>query len=709
MDKFKYEPIDLEQSSFRLLRLFKGDDLHVECELFEAWLHGDNALSFEALSYTWGSSDTLEAIKVNGKDMPITENLFFALRNLRYPNMDRILWVDAICIDQRNDKERGHQVQQMGGIYSQADRVIFWLGLSTDQTDILMRSLKQQERESYDRPYQHQYPCDYLSLAQCSTFEPTLISLEEQRGDSQELIDQQRDGLQDLLSRSWFRRVWIIQEVANAKRAIVCCGSKEVNARIFALAPTRFSLTPSSHIQSVLDIMPGLSRNSSWWSQKRDLYTLLQKFRDSKASDPRDKVYALLGISTDGQHSSELLADYTKTTTEVIQDTTSFLFGTSSPSCHTLSDLLDYFRAQNTVSLTEHAHSADALGMASFLRERGDLISVTPGVIEAAAGNIHYGKEVLKVLLEQRTQQFQFKEKVMILKAAAGNAGCGDKVLKVLLEQRTQHFQFEEKVMILKAAAGNAGCGDKVLKALLEQRTQLFELKEVEMIYETAAGNTGCGARIIKLLYKLSDNLPQRMTIIDRVIQVAVSNRTQGPEILRFFLTHHGSTYLVEEILIAASKHVSAATRNGETALGDMEIAQEVARILIEYDGYEAITAAERCAPLMMPIISPQHQGRRLKIPLGASKASAENKTVGVNMAALHLERKSTPKIRTSVPGPTNGFWRFMLSKRKDAKRVIEQEEEASKSRRIRQAGDKFPTTAYVVSAILHGRRAVPT
>jgi hypothetical protein len=71
--------------------------------------------------------------------------------------------------------------------------------------------------------------------------------------------------------------------------------------------------------------MPGLSRKESRWGQKRNLYTLLVKFRESKATDERDIIYALLGISLDACQSNILLPDYTKSLQQVIQDITSFL------------------------------------------------------------------------------------------------------------------------------------------------------------------------------------------------------------------------------------------------------------------------------------------------------------------------------------------------------------------------------------------------
>ncbi len=120
MSAFEYAPIDLEGPSFRLLRLRKGQGAFVECELFDAWLQEEEAIiSYEALSYTWGGLEKPYTIEVSGKEMAVTKNLFQALQHLRLDGQDRILWVDAICIDQNNLKERGHQVGQMTYIYEQ--------------------------------------------------------------------------------------------------------------------------------------------------------------------------------------------------------------------------------------------------------------------------------------------------------------------------------------------------------------------------------------------------------------------------------------------------------------------------------------------------------------------------------------------------------------------------------------------------------------
>ena len=328
MGVFKYEPIDLKGPGFRLLRLFKGIEADIECELFQAWLQGDSVIPYEALSYTWGSMEMTEHIKIDGRTLGVTKNLYLALEYLRSQDTDRILWVDAICIDQGNNKERGHQVKQMGNIYSQASQVIFWLGSSTYEINVLMDSLKQLEEESIKHACRDWKLADMRWMGLWSAVQPTLQNLYPDRE------TQQREGIKMLLERSWFRRVWILQEVTNANVAIVCAGSRSVSAHIFTLAPLLIKVQPEPHCQAVLGIMPGPSRKDSWWSQKRNLYTLLLKFNGSQAGDPRDLIYALLGISSNAQDTNNLHVDYTKTVQQVIHDAALFLFSLfDSPYC----------------------------------------------------------------------------------------------------------------------------------------------------------------------------------------------------------------------------------------------------------------------------------------------------------------------------------------------------------------------------------------
>ncbi|KAK8000564.1 heterokaryon incompatibility protein [Apiospora arundinis] len=142
-DTYVYEPLDLSTDSIRLLRLSKGYPLdEIRCELHQSLLSDFEGVPYEALSYTWGGELTNDSPRVHIGDhkVPVTENLFEALCSLRLRNEDRFLWIDALCIDQNDHREKGHQVGQMSSVYRNAERVLVWLGPSSHAIDDLMHT-----------------------------------------------------------------------------------------------------------------------------------------------------------------------------------------------------------------------------------------------------------------------------------------------------------------------------------------------------------------------------------------------------------------------------------------------------------------------------------------------------------------------------------------------------------------------------------------
>jgi hypothetical protein len=126
---FIYQSLDTDKHDIRLIRLFPESSTEwqttIECELFH--INVDELPPYETLSYVWGEGVKPYQIRVNGRALGITSNLFEALLHLR-ASEPRIMWVDAICIDQTNTSERNHQVALMRDIYTQAVRVNIWLG-----------------------------------------------------------------------------------------------------------------------------------------------------------------------------------------------------------------------------------------------------------------------------------------------------------------------------------------------------------------------------------------------------------------------------------------------------------------------------------------------------------------------------------------------------------------------------------------------------
>jgi len=306
-EPFTYSAIDLEGlegPSFRLLRLHSGTiQTPIHCTLFDAYLNPELIIPYEALSYTWGGTEKPNSVILNERSFDVTANLHSALQHLRYENEERILWIDAICINQENLEERGHQVSHMGRIYKLAERVIVWLGPAAHMSDLIMDAMECLQRMSRG------YACHNWNAR-----DPRWQDMwREVRP-----LDRSAENLAvtSLLDRDWFKRVWIIQEVAHARSVLIVCGTRSVSARIFSLVLTGTEHV-NSHCQAILDIMPGPSKRDSWWGQNRDLRTLIQKFGNAHATDPRDRVYALLGISSDAHDSDILRADYNLTMEDI--------------------------------------------------------------------------------------------------------------------------------------------------------------------------------------------------------------------------------------------------------------------------------------------------------------------------------------------------------------------------------------------------------
>ena len=122
-----YKPL-LGARALRLVVLEPGqpEEREVVCRLLQ--LSDIQSIhQYEALSYVWGEGTTND-LTLNGTNFPATVNLVSALRHLRYSDSTRILWIDAICINQRDLTERNEQVGRMADIYRNAQRTLVWLG-----------------------------------------------------------------------------------------------------------------------------------------------------------------------------------------------------------------------------------------------------------------------------------------------------------------------------------------------------------------------------------------------------------------------------------------------------------------------------------------------------------------------------------------------------------------------------------------------------
>lgn len=176
--EFTYSSLPSE-SHTRMIRLLPNEDKNapIQCELFDYNLlqSGDKEHLYEALSYVWGSPDRSRSIIIGGYMLHVTESLYAALLHLRGRQLDRILWVDAISINQDNDSEKSKQIPLMRMIYAQARRVVVWLGEAHDYGERALETIACLGRNKLSEPVEGR------------------VHVECER----------------LLQRDWFRRIWV--------------------------------------------------------------------------------------------------------------------------------------------------------------------------------------------------------------------------------------------------------------------------------------------------------------------------------------------------------------------------------------------------------------------------------------------------------------------------------------------------------------------
>ncbi|PMD37540.1 HET-domain-containing protein [Hyaloscypha variabilis F] len=212
MVQFCYTPLPLEthKDRIRVMELFPGDgDSPIECSILEASL--SDPPDYEALSYRWGNVKTQRSISMQGKDFEITQNLYTALRHLRCAKQKRTLWIDAICIDQMNVREKNHQVQLMRDIYKKARRTLIWLGRGTEkirQGFAIIPKLIHASKEKW-------------SMTECMLDWELISNLPR---------------LWAILENPYFARVWIVQEIVFSTDQLVVCGGLTVSWRDFSAA-----------------------------------------------------------------------------------------------------------------------------------------------------------------------------------------------------------------------------------------------------------------------------------------------------------------------------------------------------------------------------------------------------------------------------------------------------------------------------------------
>ncbi|KAL8848583.1 MAG: hypothetical protein Q9221_006416 [Calogaya cf. arnoldii] len=312
---YLYHPLD--EQCIRVLTVLPGpfgSNIHIN--LSHVRLEPDDPPPYEALSYTWSGNILSHLVYVDTEDgqqsLPVTENLYTALQHIRDGSLPRILWVDAVCINQRHDEERGQQVARMADIYKSAAKVIIWLGPEANSSKAATEAL---------RILASKLHIDWTNHNISAASEEDAKWLDLTKTKYAPLFDEKTwVSIAWLLNRPWFSRLWIWQEVFLARNgAKVICGDDTISwedlcKAIYAL----FLQLKPEHIQ-------GLKKSVDRAAQivlmddRLSLKEILERTKDAQCSDQRDKIYGLLNLVAESQKFG-IQPDYTKTTVEVFRD-----------------------------------------------------------------------------------------------------------------------------------------------------------------------------------------------------------------------------------------------------------------------------------------------------------------------------------------------------------------------------------------------------
>lgn len=305
---YEYRPI-LDLSGIRLisLRQFKiGQEFgHTpNCNIIHTTL--ETCPRYEALSYTWGNASDLIPCPINGNShIMISRNLFCALQHLAAENNeDRYLWIDQLCINQRDLIEKGHQVERMTQIYQKSAVTIIWLGEDSSGDAIKLFDMIGRVQGILGNPKNIQSPATGLNYKESEASELM----------KQGVLDEVHPITRRLLQRPWFERVWVFQESVVAAKVVFLLGTyyfpwdQVTRIAFLSLSPQPDRFSQITHKSFLLFARMNSFRYLYPEKKKIPLGLLIKEGSGAKCADPRDLVYSLLGMAD--VETTDLPVDY---------------------------------------------------------------------------------------------------------------------------------------------------------------------------------------------------------------------------------------------------------------------------------------------------------------------------------------------------------------------------------------------------------------
>lgn len=353
MKRFSYEPLQSSRA-IRLIKFLPG--LDPTCQMVTVEV--EKAPPYVALSYTWGCKNRSRVILANGAEIAITENLAEAIDAIYIFVRERsmMFWADSICINQADVHERSRQVRLMNTIYRSAEMVAIWLGPAAYDSDLAFDKMKEW-KVRFDGLKEQFDGSEELAVTSISSSDPFFFGpcgSEEQRA---------LEALRMICRRPWWKRAWIVQEgtIANPVRTILFCGSRRIDwTHLRAALQITHHVTHYQSSGMSIDFDDGMAIRLDAFRKDREnganigLLRVLRLIRAYECEDPRDKLYAALGMAMD-VYEDDIVPDYTKSSPAVYRDIVRFCISKSDDHC--LDFLGDVWRSAPGTAF-EHDHES---------------------------------------------------------------------------------------------------------------------------------------------------------------------------------------------------------------------------------------------------------------------------------------------------------------------------------------------------------------
>ncbi|KAK6432120.1 hypothetical protein LTR95_011709 [Oleoguttula sp. CCFEE 5521] len=309
------------QNEFRLLQLLPGSGDRIDCELHHYFLGSDRCPQYRAVSYTWGNDAARQTLHLPGNVViRVRKNLKTALRSIRDPVSPCWLWIDAICINQISDREKGHQVRLMADIYGGANVVLAWLQSAGENTDVAKAFKFIQAASNYDDTEHSVYNYCQSKL----------------NAHGEDLAGEWRSVLKLCRLRYWSRK-WIIQELVLARTVVLQLGNSPLPMADLEVFCSQ--LNANREVEGYLDIRKGAvwksvlaspaARLALQRSEGRDdprssyLHDLVVRYQNNECRRPCDHVYALYSLV--GPHRTHLTIEYEDSDVKRLVDILNFV------------------------------------------------------------------------------------------------------------------------------------------------------------------------------------------------------------------------------------------------------------------------------------------------------------------------------------------------------------------------------------------------